>query len=530
MSQQTKRQFRIGPLLESPNGSLFCVVPARTLNEGQPIIMDDGSTLGRYEGGRQSATFLGLPAMTDLVGLVKIAPEARLSSSTSPVFERLASLEDNIGKTVTKIDASGRPVARGRLNAVLSTMHLVGEGAAERHFHGALEIQIDDPSFAQAGDAGATIITEDGAVLGILIAKAGDIAFAVPMRDILACFELSLAPSGALEEHEAAQRRQDDAGQSSEAVQHAASLFSRSLASFYGGQLALDRKAQAISHRESNVLGRYAPLVHVDDWHIHAFDPDFATLPDTQPPVRRGSFTPKLVLDGLFDAAPRTPLKVLSERLRDEPATALHKPGLIGVPLNYVSGLEPALAELNLRRQEFGMRLVRQRPRNGSAAEAFDLFHRHFERIKTSDLKAVAYGRAVSMETVLICIIVVNELADNEGVKVPWDQAYVEPAVFAIDDDRDELSTFLKRDRSAMRAVEDRFRTWSEMAPALKGQPVAKLVKEAASGHAMRFRTACAVDASVAHVFGRPLKWRAVHEGQQNVVASATDNRISMQA
>lgn len=51
-------------------------------------------------------------------------------------------------------------------------------------------------------------------------------------------------------------------------------------------------------------------------------------------------------------------------------------------------------------------------------------------------MKAIAYGRAVSMETVLISIVVVDGIAATTGKKVSWDKAYVEPAVFAMEDDR----------------------------------------------------------------------------------------------
>lgn len=65
------------------------------------------------------------------------------------------------------------------------------------------------------------------------------------------------------------------------------------------------------------------------------------------------------------------------------------------------------------------------------------------------------------------------------------------------------------------------------MAPVLKGHAVTKLVDEAVKGHAMRFRTARAIDASVSQVFGRPLKWHAVDESQQHIIASATEDRIA---
>ena len=103
-----------------------------------------------------------------------------------------------LGSSVHQYGASSGPKV-GKLELVeITSVPVRGWGGRLRNYSGLLGIVSAGPSlFSEPGDSGAMVFTEEGMLLGMILAANADMTFAYPIANICALLDCKLLLSNA---------------------------------------------------------------------------------------------------------------------------------------------------------------------------------------------------------------------------------------------------------------------------------------------------------------------------------------------
>jgi hypothetical protein len=186
----SQRPFTLGPLI-AHEGFWFAFAPIYAVTADEAIFDE---THARQVGVVSNVDVETKPDRYEHYDIASILRPILIDRADKAVVGRSSRLVDpiyHLGEPVWKTGASGR--TKGTISGIDGTFHIRQSDGGIGRYHGAMDIEGDE--FAEFGDAGSSIVTNDGGLLGVLVGVAAERYYCVPgtaIRDRF--FPISKAP------------------------------------------------------------------------------------------------------------------------------------------------------------------------------------------------------------------------------------------------------------------------------------------------------------------------------------------------
>jgi hypothetical protein len=173
----SQRSFTLGPLFAN-DGFWFSFAPLYAAMDGE-MIVDDTT-------GRQVGVVFDVPSQpepapyNDIAGILRPVLIDRIEKSPGGHPSYLADALNHLGEPVWRKGATGR--SQGSITGLDGPFHIKQSDGEIGRYTGAMDVT--GKAFAERGDGGSSIISNDGGLLGVLIGVAGQRYYCVPATAI----------------------------------------------------------------------------------------------------------------------------------------------------------------------------------------------------------------------------------------------------------------------------------------------------------------------------------------------------------
>ncbi|SFV31809.1 hypothetical protein SAMN05216456_1465 [Devosia crocina] len=492
------RDLSIGPIAVQGDGDdLFALVP------GAFFLADDSLEVG----GAPIGTVVGVDVAAWGERGMPIAAAlkpVRLHQNVevAPIEHTVADGPPSLGARVTRDVGSAR-AAKGTIAAVDTPMFIKRGDGTKQIYRGAFSIRGENGPFAVAGDGGTLVMDDAGDVLGMIVAVAEDLAYAVPISAAMQTFGLRTADDDAIRSHNARAKFVEE-----EERKRASAPPDLSLVVAYDEMLAL-------LYGAAEFKSAFANLDRMGLDHLQVF--------------RKAS-----VYDQFQRAmleVPRLDFKTISATIAERPellTATIHRTAMTQARVNFLVGVQDHLPKTRSERSDYAMRILKAHARHGLKHDALEVIGDLAEHLSPVAFRMAATGLPVSLETASLTIIVLLDMAKAEGSTDKFRGSFLEPALYVLDDGADDLLRHLMGRGREQNEFLEVFAAVSASIPHFPRYSGLKLLADVCVHRPVRYATAWVLQRAVAEFAGRGFKWRsAMNKRGEMEVASIEHKSLS---